>query len=441
MSNFLVFIYMDQSSPHYDQMHLGTCESFAYGRTIPKYFDSLLHFLPTARISGAPVALLHTERASVNPTRFKQMHLRVLLDYYFIHLVNYANQLDADIFKVLHTCHTNKYSAPDVTTLFKGQGNPRENELLQQMLTLLAEVPLKIEQTYIDNEMNEDLPGIVRTAIDRGTPVLFEFNFKKDKVRHVTDCVKMTKDHLYLRSAWPSQEIHTMALADMESTSFTFAGYEDAMVDFIDIFKCGRTYDVQEYRDKHPKLIARLKQQLSELVQAFQMTERGTVPMPNCALSQSSSSISSARAVYRGNRCDLVYRVLKVVFGVTDADIAHIKTICRCPSLLGWVKMAKTKFAGLALEEFSLKLNKAVSLVEQNEINHRIDTTAKFKKHLEKLRETRVINKRLYTRVKNLTRKGRSVPPLPELLTMIEDQNTPLGDHLKNWLALKTKII
>lgn len=444
---------MQRGSPHYDQGPFGTCEAFAFGRVLTKYFNSLLHFLPSATIADDPHNILLMEREAVH--RVGDMRLRVLLDYFFIHLVQGIRRNNKRVPLVLNAMHLMRYRNPDVATVFKGRGNPEENTLLQEILTILARVPLKVKVFEGTTMLDQ-----VRASIQAKTPVLVTIDYGRHNA-HVVECIKVTSRYIRLQNSYEGDEYFDIALDDLDQ--FTYKG-DAGYVESFTFFDCdsspGATlHDARDYKRAHRAELAAWTAELKGLVRRFLSLRHGSVDTPVCRSRSSRRSSSSPRAVReRGALCDQIFRVLHVVFGVEKPKVEEIRASNPCLSMVEWVKLARKGFEGYAIEDRLInRMNKSVALVLENELERRIrvDNHEYLVVSLRQARQaaditeaeeeavlrlfpdikddaTRVHNRRTHQTIPLQDMTGRD--PLNEILRILEGGNPTLKRILKNHL-------
>jgi hypothetical protein len=88
------------------------------------------------------------DRDCITRARYGESFALRLVDFYFIHLVQYLRRdgkIGHDVYRALIRCHTKKYTKPSVAEIFQGRGDPEVNRLLQALLTKFAtQFPLYI---------------------------------------------------------------------------------------------------------------------------------------------------------------------------------------------------------------------------------------------------------------------------------------------------------
>ena len=439
---------MSRKSPHYDQQNIGTCESFGWGRVMRKLMQSMFKFLPEGTMTSSPLSMLHMQRGHVSRARFQTAHLCLLLDYYYIHLVQYLRQMHHTRFArkgpeaLLIRMHNNAYPIP-LETVFKGKGDPTENGLLQRMLAEFSKFKLSLHIKKLPLPVDEAKPyAALLQGVVHIVPVLMIVSI--ETYNHLVEVIDMDDTHLVVRNAYLESEVVRIPISNMWS--------DPPEVDWLGR-KCTikRIFTFKVAVDDTPVLLyvlLRLKnpaitvkmEETSEVLRAL-VDEFTKLP-------KTKSTVEEPECVEEGE-CAVIYRVLEVVHGLPKAAVDKVLPLDPCPPLESWVKLVQSGFRGYTIDRtMQRQINQAVSIVAANAIEGGFDIAKGAFLQLMSNPSRRGIYTRLfpietslYTHVEVgdlAPKENEKMNPLPEILDRIVTGDEDLKEILLQTSLFKT---
>ncbi len=403
-------------SPHYDQQNMLTCESFAWGRIMRKAVQYMFEFLPFGTISEETLSLLHMNRAQISHARFQELHLQLLFDYYYIHLVTYLKRHNPNKkTSVLLTRAHNNYPPPSVVF---NRDDP-ENTLFEQMLTEISRIKLVVFR--YDRPFPAEVKSVIKSNIDEGIPVCMNLLYSSLLQGHAVEVVDMDEDHFIVRNAYSDLELVKIPISNLDDDGFEdWNGHTKVKIRDIQLLAyemSGKTaflnnfrHDVQEQKRSNPdrQLFEEISNALRALVEQFKKMPKSpiTVEEPECS-----------------ETCTLIYRTMEVLFNVSRRAIEQTP----CPELDEWVALIQTSDMNEILKE---QLNVAVTLVSMNSIEGEIIIDASsIREHLQVNPDDEATISRLFPKSYRMfavqfnpeaKRIDTKPEPLPMILDMVE---------------------
>jgi len=286
---------MERTSPHYDQQFIGSCQAFGVGRCMRKLFDRVFSYLPRGVVKDIPLLLLHMKRDVLSRKQYQGIYLLILMDYYYIHLSQFLKSRTygyEEPFTYMIKCHNKGYQIPSVSTVFKGKGSKRENDLLANMLRVVSRFKIEVYEQH--PRSIEGIDDLIRN-VELHIPALVGIVGGDDG--HIVECIGYDEPNFTFRNAYATEETFMVTRQKMkDGQDFVMGGHEYSFHK-IWLFKMsddGETYHemptfldrIPEFKDKYDTA----KQDLERLVATFleQPPSDLLVDAPSCSISEPS---------------------------------------------------------------------------------------------------------------------------------------------------------
>jgi hypothetical protein len=347
------------------------------------------------------------KRDELSPKKYQGIYLLILIDYYYIHLSQFLKSRTygyEDPFTYMIKCHNNGYQIPSVSTVFKGKGSKRENDLLANMLRVVSRFKIKAYQKYpstiegIDaliRNVELDIPALVSIYGDEG---------------HIVECIGYDEPNFTFRNAYDTEETFTVTRQKMKDGQRFEMGGGTFGFNGIWLFKMsddGETYyemptfldRISEFKDKYDTA----KHDLESLVATFleQPPSDALVDEPSCSIRGPSdvricAHMQRIMTLIFDYRENVVGKLLKrfqlLMHASRPSQAGPSAQALRCPSLDEWYKILKaTKMYGsknprnqVISDSEMGDLEKALNIVSHNEIYGHFELTSKQRDYLAK---------------------------------------------------------